>query len=185
MKNLLPDVRQAMRAAVLGVATATTALPIMDAFFNTQTSTVNAQNNNGYTQNNFVFVEGVRQTLLDDSLPWIRLSTAIALNAGPSMRNQPDRIKVGSETLKKSMTLWNDLNSTGFIQLGLDNKIASMDCLLSHIVLASRFNYNRVPNASNNRILGAVQGLYRDFYRESGIKGPQGCRGVYARIGLN
>ena len=175
--------RQAMRAAALGITMVTT-LPAVDDVFDTNTSSASAQQVIPHTQNNLVFVEGVRQTLLDDTFPWIRLSSTIYSNANsPSLQGYAHRIDVDSRLLNKSITLWNGLDSPGFRQLGLDRKVFAMDCLLSHIVLAAEFNYIHIPNKSNYDILDEVQKLHVTFSRGLQIH-PKGCMGVYRSLGL-
>jgi hypothetical protein len=182
MKNLLPDVRQAMRAAVLGVATATTALPIMDAFFNTQTSTANAQDAIPHTQNNHVFVEAMRQTLLDmHPVMAARLYTALQLNATSSDVNPyADSRRI----LRQSLTLWDNLNSVGFRQLGLDDKVPAIQCLLAHMVTAAKYNFELNPDNANAFILDDIKKSQIGFYNQLNRPESKSCRDVYRRLGL-
>jgi hypothetical protein len=165
MKNLLPDVRQAMRAAVLGVATATTALPIMDAIFGTETSTARAQDDTISTYLNLTedALAQLRQDRGQYSLYNLLRQSTISPNVSFSKKRLSRRV----------LNAWNSMGQGQFDNLSQNDHLGVILCVTDKLTDMGNARQQAIPsikfNNENIALHNLHNGLRQLFVRPSGF----------------
>ncbi len=165
MKNLLPNAKQAMSAAALGVGMASTALPVADSVFDTQTSSASAQDDaiSTYLSLTEDALAQLRQDRGQYSLYNLLRQSTISTQLSSSERRFSSRV----------LNAWNNMGQGQFNNLSQNDHLGVILCVTDKLTDMGNARQQAIPttrfNNENIAMHNLHNGLRQLFVRPRGF----------------